>query len=53
MLNNSMSDEVLNQIKGDYFAQGVRYALDYLSSLYDGLEQTDLYGEFMTEEVAK
>ena len=49
-MNNQMSDEILNQIKGQAFGEGVAYALQYLTSLYDGLEQTDLwkdYAEYM------
>lgn len=29
------------------FESGVRYALEYLSDLYDGLEETDLWADYM------
>lgn len=32
------------------FASGVRYALDYLSDLYEGIEETSLWAEFMNEK---
>lgn len=32
------------------FIEGVQYALDYLSSLYESIEETDLYKEYMTKE---
>lgn len=35
------------------FAEGVRYALDYLSDLYEGISETDLWAEFMDEEEGK
>ena len=33
-------------IKND-FHDGVIYALDYLSDLYDGLDETDIWAEYM------
>ncbi len=41
--------EIVLDLKGDKFAEGVRYALEYLSSLYDGVYQTDLAQEFDPE----
>lgn len=35
------------------FAEGVRYALSYLSDLYDGVEETDIWADFMSEEEEK
>lgn len=32
------------------FAEGVRYALAYLQDLYEGIDETDLWSDFMTEE---
>lgn len=32
------------------FESGVRYALDYLSDLYEGITETDLWAEYMEEE---
>ena len=32
------------------FRDGVRYALEYLSDLYEGLEETDLWTDYMEEE---
>ena len=34
----------------DDFKSGVRYALDYLSDLYDGIVETDLWAEYMKGE---
>jgi len=34
-LEHSMSAEVLERIKGAAFQEGARYALEYLSDLYD------------------
>ena len=38
--------QVALDLEGDKFAEGVCYALDYLSSLYDGVFNTDLAEEF-------
>lgn len=41
-------------IKGDSFEEGVRYALDYLHEVYgEGIEETDIWSEYMDEEEAK
>ena len=34
----------------DQFAEGVRYALEYLGELFEGLDETDLWAEYMNEE---
>jgi hypothetical protein len=31
------------------FRSGVIYALEYLSDLYEGITETDLWAEYMTE----
>jgi hypothetical protein len=49
-LNNSMSDAILEQIKGAAFQEGARYALEYLSDLYDGIKETDIWADYMKEE---
>jgi hypothetical protein len=35
------------------FKSGVRYALAYLSDVYEGVVETDIWAEFMTEEESK
>ncbi len=47
---NTMSDEILNQIKAQSFQDGVQYALEYLSSLYDGIYETDIAKQYASEE---
>ena len=50
-MNNSMSDELLKQTKQLAFEQGIQYALSNLSDVYgDGIEETDLWNEYMTKE---
>jgi hypothetical protein len=41
-----MNEQEKAQIKEEAFAEGVCYALEYLSSLYDGVYNTDLAEEF-------
>lgn len=31
------------------YEDGIRYAIEYLSDLYDGIEETDIYAEYMKE----
>jgi len=50
VLEHSMSDAILEQIKGASYAEGMRDALTYLAELYDGVEDTDLWADYMTEE---
>jgi hypothetical protein len=46
-----MSDSILEQIKQLAYEQGIRYALNDLSDVYgDGIEETDLWNEYMTKE---
>lgn len=33
------------------FAEGVKHALDYLSELFEGVEDTDIYKEYMEDEL--
>jgi hypothetical protein len=47
---HTMSDAILEQIKGISYEEGMRDALNYLSSLYEGIEETDLWADYMTEE---
>ena len=49
-MNNTISDAILTQHRNEAFDNGVRYALEYLSDLIDGLDETDLWGEYMIEE---
>jgi hypothetical protein len=46
---HTMSDAILDQIKAQAFQEGVQYALEYLSDLYDGVMDTDLAAEYMSE----
>jgi hypothetical protein len=50
VLVHSMSDAILEQIKGASYAEGMRDALTYLAELYDGVEDTDLWADYMSEE---
>ena len=47
---HSMSDAILEQIKGASYEEGMRDALTYLAELYDGVEDTDLWADYMKEE---
>jgi hypothetical protein len=29
------------------YEEGIRYALEYLSDLYDGLDETDIWADYM------
>ena len=49
-MNNSMSDAILEQIKRLSYEEGMRDALTYLAELYDGVEDTDLWADYFTEE---
>jgi hypothetical protein len=49
-LEHSMSDAILEQIKGASYEEGMRDALTYLAELYDGVEDTDLWADYMKEE---
>ena len=47
---HTMSDAILEQIKGASYEEGMRDALTYLAELYDGVEDTDLWADYMNEE---
>jgi hypothetical protein len=38
---------------GEEFKEGAQYALEYLSDLYDGIEETDIWADYMTEGAAE
>jgi hypothetical protein len=41
-----MKEQEIEKVKEEAFAEGVCYALEYLSSLYDGVYNTDIAEEF-------
>ena len=45
----SMTQEILDAIKGESYEEGMRDALSYLSQLFDGVEETDLWADYMKE----
>ena len=47
---HTISEAMLEQIKGASYEEGMRDALNYLSELYEGIEDTDLWADYMTEE---
>lgn len=49
-LEHSMSAEILEQHKAEAFKEGARYAIEYLMDLFDGVEDTDIYADYFTEE---
>ena len=49
-LEHSMSDAVLEQTKGASYEEGMRDALTYLAELYESIEDTDLWADYMTKE---
>lgn len=46
---HTMTDAILEQYKQQAFNDGIAYALDYLSSLYDGVYDTDIAKELEGE----
>jgi hypothetical protein len=42
--------KLLNSISNETFQEGVQYALEYLSDLYDGVMDTDLAKEYADKE---
>lgn len=46
---HTMTEEILAQHKKTAFEEGVRYALEELINLYDGVRDTDLWNEYMNE----
>ena len=53
-INNSMSDAILSQIKkaayDQGFIDGAKYAIEYLNDLFDGIEETDIYADYFSNE---
>jgi hypothetical protein len=46
-------NSTIEQIKKAAFEEGVKYALNYLSDIYESINETDLWADFMetdTEE---
>ena len=37
--------------ENEQFAEGVRHALEYLGDLFEGVEDTDIYKEYMQDEI--
>lgn len=44
---HTMTDEMLEQIKGASYEEGMRDALNYLSQLFEGVEETDLWSDYI------
>jgi hypothetical protein len=38
---------------GTEYREGAQYALEYLSDLYDGIEETDIWADYFQEEAGK
>jgi hypothetical protein len=38
---------------GEEYKEGAQYALEYLSDLYDGVEETDIWSDYFTEEAGE
>jgi len=38
---------------GEEFKDGAQYALEYLSDLYEGVEETDIWADYMDEEASE
>lgn len=49
-LAHTLSDGILASIKGASYKEGMRDALTYLAELYEGIEETDLWADYMKEE---
>jgi hypothetical protein len=47
---HTVTDAIMAQIKGAAYEEGMRDALNYLSELYEGIEETDLWADYMKEE---
>lgn len=51
-----MSNEItttlstIDLVREEAFAEGIRYALDYLSSVFEGIDETDLWKDWMSED---
>lgn len=48
----SMTQAILDQTKAASYEEGMRDALSYLSELFDGVEETDLWADYMENEEA-
>jgi hypothetical protein len=46
----TLTQQMLDGIKGQSYEEGIREALSYLSDIFDGVEDTDLWAEYMKEE---
>lgn len=46
---HTMTEEILAQIKGASYEEGMRDALSYLSELFEGVEETNLWADYMKE----
>jgi hypothetical protein len=44
-------EQEIEELKREKFNEGVRYALEYLSDVFEGVQQTDLWADFKTEKV--
>jgi hypothetical protein len=38
---------------GEEFKDGAQYALEYLSDLYEGVEETDIWADYMDKEASE
>jgi hypothetical protein len=54
-----MSDEItttlatIDIVRREAFDEGIRYALDYLSDVFEGVEETDLWADVYGEDNAE
>ena len=46
----SMTQEILDAIKGASYEEGIRDALSELAEIYDGIDGTDLWSQYMQGE---
>lgn len=45
----TVTGSIMEQIKSANFEMGVRYALEYLESVYgEGIQKTDIWSEYMS-----
>lgn len=46
-INLKTTDKIISKMKAESFAEGVRYALEYLREVYgEGIEETDIWAEY-------
>ena len=43
----------ITKANAEGYEEGIRYALEYLSDLYEGLDETDLWADYMEVEGKK